>query len=239
MSIEGIGASFGEASVPYDRTSSRTNLDKLGIDQFLTLLIAQLEHQDPLNPLDSADFTAQLAQFASVEQLYGMNERLSDIQEALFDRGEQQDLIGLIGRTVKADDNTILINDGELLSGSYGLEGDGDVTVNIYNSDGLKVRTLFFDQQIEGEHDIGWDGKDDSGKMVGNGTYTFDVGTGNAVTLTNVSPSTWIVADAVKFESVTRYNNGECAKSITLAGQDGIILLNEPLKTYLPLTRRE
>ncbi len=70
------------------------------------------------------------------------------------------------------------------------------------------------------------------------GTYAFDVGTGNAVTLTNVSPSTWIIADAVKFESVTRYNNGECATSVTLAGQDGIILLNEPLRTYLPLVRR-
>jgi hypothetical protein len=70
------------------------------------------------------------------------------------------------------------------------------------------------------------------------GTYAFDVGSGNAVTLTNLSPSTWIIADAVKFESVTRYNNGECATAITLAGQDGIILLNEPLRTYLPLVRR-
>jgi hypothetical protein len=71
------------------------------------------------------------------------------------------------------------------------------------------------------------------------GTYAFDVGTGNAVTLTNVSPSTWIIADAVKFESVTRYNDGECTRSVTLAGRDGIILLNEPLRTYLPFVRRE
>ncbi len=175
MSIEGIGASFRGSSIPYDKTSSRTTPGELGMDQFLTLLITQLKNQDPLNPLDSADFSAQLAQFASVGQLYGINERLADIQEALYDRGEQQDLIGLIGKTVKADDNTILINDGEILSGSYALEVNGDVTVNIYNSDGLKVRTLYFDQRNEGEHDIGWDGRDDSGKIVGDGTYTFDV----------------------------------------------------------------
>ena len=71
------------------------------------------------------------------------------------------------------------------------------------------------------------------------GTYTFDLGTGNAVTLTNLSPSTWIVADAVKFESVTRYNDGACGTSVTLAGQDGIILLNERLRTYLPLMHKE
>jgi hypothetical protein len=68
------------------------------------------------------------------------------------------------------------------------------------------------------------------------GIYTLGEGTGSSVTLNNFSQSTWVVVDAVKFESVARYNSGECVDSITLQGQDGIVLLNRPLyNAYLPL----
>jgi hypothetical protein len=70
------------------------------------------------------------------------------------------------------------------------------------------------------------------------GTYPFAAGTGNRVTLLNLTDSTWVVADAVKFESVARYNDGAAVDSVTLAGQDGIILVNYrdlPIKMYLPL----
>lgn len=70
------------------------------------------------------------------------------------------------------------------------------------------------------------------------GTYPLAVGTGNSVTLTNLSQSEWVVADAVKFESLTRYNDGTCSSSIALDAQDGIILLRELRRTYLPLLYR-
>jgi len=67
-----------------ESTPTYTSPEKeLGRDQFLTLLVAQLKNQDPLNPMESADFTAQLAQFSSLEQLFGMNESLDAIQEAV------------------------------------------------------------------------------------------------------------------------------------------------------------
>jgi hypothetical protein len=74
------------------------------------------------------------------------------------------------------------------------------------------------------------------------GTYPFDVGAGNSVTLLNLTHSTWVVADAVKFESVRRYNDGASVDSVTLQGQDGIILLNAldlPHKVYLPFVGKE
>jgi flagellar basal-body rod modification protein FlgD len=179
MSIEGIGASFGGSTIPADERSSQADLGALGMNQFLTLLLTQLKNQDPLNPLDSADFTAQLSQFAGVEQLYGMHAKLADIQETLSNREEQQDLIGLIGKTIKADDNTIHINDGELLSGSYRLEGHADVEITIYDSNGLKVRTLYLERRNEGEYTIDWDGKNDGGQIVENGVYTFQVNAKN------------------------------------------------------------
>ena len=73
---------------------------ELGREQFLTLLIAQLRNQDPLNPLESADFTAQLAQFSSLEQLFGMNETLTGIQDTLGAQ-ETSNVLDYIGKSVK------------------------------------------------------------------------------------------------------------------------------------------
>jgi flagellar basal-body rod modification protein FlgD len=175
MSIEGIAAGYGGTSVSSEKTSSDNNIEGLGMNQFLTLLVAQLEHQDPLNPLDSAEFTAQLAQFSSVEQQYAMNKNLEDIKEIIGSQGQQQDLIGFIGKTIKADDDTILIKDGSVLSGSYSVEGVGDVTINIFDDSGLMVRTLYFKEMETGEHKVDWDGRDDRGDLLKDGTYNFAV----------------------------------------------------------------
>lgn len=175
MAIEGIIAGYEGSSVSADNMYSSNNAEELGMNQFLTLLVAQLEHQDPLNPLDSAQFTAQLAQFASVEQQYAMNKHLEDIKEMFGSQDAHQDLIGFIGKTITADDDTMVIKDGEVLSGSFSLEDNGDVVVNVYDSDGLMVRTLYFKNLEEGEHAINWDGRDDEGNILNDGTYNFEV----------------------------------------------------------------
>jgi len=167
MYIEGLGTTYGE-------TPSYTAPRKeIGRDEFLTLLIEQLKHQDPLNPLKSTEFTAQLAQFNSLEQLFGVNDNLTGILEALYNQGEE-DLLELIGRTVKANDNTILIKDGSTVSGSYTLEEAADVTISIYDSNGFEIRGLYPGRQDAGEYDVAWDGRDNSGEMAEDGIYTFE-----------------------------------------------------------------
>jgi flagellar basal-body rod modification protein FlgD len=175
MSIQGINTGYGGTSIPDTQTSSGTGMEDIGIDQFLTLFIAQIKNQDPLSPLDSAEFTAQLAQFTSVEQLYSMNNSMSDIKETLNDQDGQQDLIALIGKTVRADENTISVEDGEVLSGFFNLEESADTTVSVYDSDGLKIRTLYPGWKDQGEHNINWDGRDEGGEIVQDGAYTFEV----------------------------------------------------------------
>jgi len=175
MSIQGIHTDYGGTSIPDAKTSSGTGMEDIGIGQFLTLFIAQIKNQDPLSPLDSAEFTAQLAQFTSVEQLYRMNDSLTDIQEALNNQGEQQDLIELIGKTVKADENTISVEDGVVLSGFFNLDENADITVSVYDSNGLKIRTLYPGWKDKGEHNINWDGRDEGGEIVQDGTYTFEI----------------------------------------------------------------
>ena len=175
MSIQGINTDYGGTSIADRKTSYGSDTEDVGIDQFLTLFIAQIKNQDPLSPLDSAEFTAQLAQFTSVEQLYGMNKSLSYIKETLNDQGGQQDLIGLIGKTVKADENTISVENGEVLSGFFNLDEKADITVSIFDSNGLKIRTLYPGWKDKGEYNINWDGRDESGEIVQDGAYTFEV----------------------------------------------------------------
>jgi len=168
MYIEGLETTYGETS-PY------TNPKKeLGRDEFLTLLIAQLKYQDPLSPLESTEFTAQLAQFNSLEQLFGVNDNLIGILEMLNNQNKEN-ILELIGKTVKANDNTILIDDGSPVCGSYTLEEGADVTISIYDSNGFEVRRLQPGRQDAGEHDVAWNGRDNSGEMVEDGIYTFEV----------------------------------------------------------------
>jgi len=175
MSIAAVNTGYGALSVSGEKTSSSSNTEELGMDEFLKLFIAQIQHQDPLSPLDSAEFTAQLAQFTSVEQLYRMNSRLADIEGALSSRNEQRDDLRFIGKTVKADDNTMRVDNGTVQSGSYTIDGSGYVTIDVYDSKGLIVRTFDEGREDKGEHDVNWDGRDDTGKIVGDGTYTFEI----------------------------------------------------------------
>lgn len=154
---------------------SQTKLkETLGRDDFLILLVAQLKHQDPLNPLDGTDFTAQLAQFSSLEQLFTANDRLTDISESM-DLQKTGDVLDYIGKTVKTTDNTILVENGETAPGAYNLEDKADVTVFILNADGLEVRRIYEGWQNAGEHDLVWDGRDNDGRMVDDGMYTFEL----------------------------------------------------------------
>ena len=175
MSIEALNTGYTTSSASNTNTSSNSGTDELGKDQFIKLFIAQIQYQDPLNPLDSAEFTAQLAQFSSVEQLYGMNSKLGNIEETMTNQSEQHDNLGYIGKTVKADDNTMRVDDGTVQSGSYTIDEGGYVTVDVYDSQGQIVRT--FDQGLEdkGEHSVNWDRRDDTGTLVGDGTYTFKI----------------------------------------------------------------
>ena len=175
MSIEALNTGYGASSVRNEKTSSSSGTEELGMDEFLKLFIAQIQHQDPLSPLESAEFTAQLAQFTSVEQLYGMNARLADIEEALNGQSEQRDDLGYIGKTVKADDNTMRVDNGTVQSGSYTIDGKGYVNIDVYDSQGQIVRTFYEGLEDKGEHDVNWDGRDDTGEFVGDGTYTFEI----------------------------------------------------------------
>lgn len=173
MSITALEPIYTQSSTGQTSTSANAK-DELGMNQFLTMLVAQLKHQDPLNPMDGTDFTAQLAQFSGLEQQFKMNEQLADIQAALDAQGKDN-VLDYIGKTVKTYDNTIFLQDGQTESSAYTLEDAASVNVYIYDDQGLEVRRMHTGWQDAGEHNLDWDGTDNRGDTVADGTYTFEV----------------------------------------------------------------
>ncbi len=152
----------------------------MGKQEFLNLLVAQLQNQDPLNPVDDKEFVAQLAQFSSLEQAMQTNERLGLLQNTSTALNNAQ-VAGLIGDTVEANGNKIGLTETRPLPISYTLGGDAiESTVTIRDASGKAVRTIKAGAGAAGKHDIAWDGMDDSGNVLPNGTYTVEVSAKNA-----------------------------------------------------------
>jgi flagellar basal-body rod modification protein FlgD len=144
-------------------------------DDFLKLLIAQLQHQDPLNPMDSQEFTVQLATFNMLDQMIKMNGNLENMQGKQAFLG-QVGAVSLIGREVTADGGAINLKAGEAAPIHYRLDsGAARVTVEIRDGQGRLVRSLEAPAQEAGEQRILWDGKDTGGLAASPGVYSFEV----------------------------------------------------------------
>ncbi len=147
----------------------------LGRDTFLKMLVTQLKHQDPLNPMEGTDFTAQLAQFSGLEQQFDMNDSLEAILSALTAKPNDENVLDYIGKQVAAENNTIAVKDGGVSGGTYSLGHPADVAISIFDSDGLEIGSIYAGQKGIGSHEINWNGKDQYGEITPDGVYTFVV----------------------------------------------------------------
>ena len=147
-------------------------LDK---DAFLNLLIAQLQNQDPLNPTDSTEFTAQLAQFSSLEQLSNVNENLELVQHFQASINNSQ-AVSLIGKEITAKGNSLTLADSQPAGCEFKLEGDASVVVvSIYDYTGEFMKSFESRNLTAGQHTLYWDGTDQNDSPVASGNYTFNV----------------------------------------------------------------
>jgi flagellar basal-body rod modification protein FlgD len=162
--ITSVGSTTTSAS-----TTTSTDNNTLGQQDFLEILIAQLKNQDPTNPVDANDFTSQLTQYSSLEQLMNMNTRL-DTLIADVESATGAELAGLIGADVTVDGNT-LEAEGSTCNITYSLSASAEKgQVTIYDADGNLADTLDFGRQDAGTNTLAWD-------CIGvpSGTYTFEV----------------------------------------------------------------
>lgn len=156
-------------------TSSVGSSSSLGKDEFLQMLVTQLKYQNPLEPMDNTEFTAQLAQFSSLEELTNIKDEFSSLSSSL---NSQQNLMAaaLIGKEVEASGNSFDLKDGAEASLSFDLENEASsVEVKIYDSEGKFVNKIEIGEAGEGKNSIVWNGMDSSGEKVNSGNYIFSV----------------------------------------------------------------
>lgn len=146
----------------------------LGKDDFLGMLVTQLRYQNPLEPMADTEFIAQLAQFSTLEQMQNMNANLQVNMQLIQSVGNAL-ATSLIGKHVSAVGHSVYLSESGDAQIRYNLSKGAEVTLKILEKDGDPVRTLVAGSQSSGEHTISWDGKDDAGKRVKEGTYTYQV----------------------------------------------------------------
>lgn len=169
MDITSATAAASSSSVT---SSSEASLAD-SFDTFLTLLTTQLKYQDPLEPMDSAEFTNQLVQFTEVEQSISTNKQLEQLI-GLQGANQAVSALGYIGNEIEAVGGLApLVDSAAQLT--YTLPANADSTsVLIFNEAGQLVRTLET-APTAGKHTVDWDGKDSDGAQLPDGIYGFSV----------------------------------------------------------------
>ncbi len=170
MTVMSVSDVYSQASTPKTQENS-----VMGKEDFLTLLVAQLQHQDPLNPAESTEFTAQLAQFSSLEQLQNIETTLNgfEVYQSTLNNIQSS---GFIGKTVTATGSMFGVNGGNPDPIRFDLVNDADsVYIQIYDNFGGFVTDIQAGARQAGEQQVAWDGRDSNGATVADGAYTFTV----------------------------------------------------------------
>jgi len=157
-------------------TGSLTGGNSLGKDDFLLLLVTQLQNQDPLNPQDPTEFTSQLAQYSSLEQLFTVNDQLQQL-ETTNGNVVQLNALGLMGQSVVVQSDTFELGDNPVTLGFNLSEDVDEVQFTVQNSDGKEVATFDGTNLSAGEHFVQWDGTDSSGAALPAGDYQIKIQT--------------------------------------------------------------
>lgn len=192
--MSSVSATSGAS--PFATQGSSASPD-LGRDEFLKLLITQLQNQDPTSPQDSSAFAAQLAQFSSVEQLSNISaamtreaQQLAGLSSSLAQlQIGQQVMTGELANRINLQAASALIGENvQVRDGSLEWSGSGTVPINvnlganarevevtIRNAEGDVVRVIRTPPHAAGDMSLSWDGTDSDGAPLPAGSYTATV----------------------------------------------------------------
>jgi flagellar basal-body rod modification protein FlgD len=164
-----LAATNGTKAGPVDANSTAAAQDR-----FLTLLVTQMKNQDPLNPMDNAQVTSQLAQLSTVNGIDKLNTTLTALQ-GNYQSSQSLQAASLIGHGVLTPGSTTTLADGKALLGVDITEAADAVKLTIRDASGKTVHSMDLGPQEIGTIPLGWDGQTDSGTAAANGKYTFTV----------------------------------------------------------------
>ncbi len=144
-------------------------------DRFLKLLVTQLKNQDPLNPMDNAQMTSQMAQISTVDGIAKLNATLKMILEGSNENQAMQ-AASLVGHGVLVPGSGLALSQGMAIGGLELAEPADRVTVTIKDANGAAVRTLELGALAAGSRGFAWDGLTDSGAQAADGAYSISLG---------------------------------------------------------------
>lgn len=170
MAINSVGenlATYGEYATA-TQVEDKTALDK---DDFMTLLLVQLQHQDPTEPMDSADILTQTSQLASLEAAENTNKALEELAASLGS-SQQFSTIAAIGKTADLGSNAIGHDEGSISTFEvYFPESIASGNLEILDSEGNIVSTINLEPNSSGVYQFDWDGTLSTGEAATSGVY--------------------------------------------------------------------
>jgi flagellar basal-body rod modification protein FlgD len=185
-------------------------------DQFMTLLVTQMKNQDPLNPMDNAQVTSQLAQLQTVTGINKLNTSLS----TMMGSAQTTQSLGMIGKGVLVDGNSLNLVNGQGPLGFNMANSAADVSLTIRNAAGAVVRTVDLGAQKAGSLPYMWDGKNDAGVVQADGAYSFTV---NAMSTNGAAVDG---ATPLTFDTIASVTTGTTGATLNLA-HNGTKSLND------------
>jgi flagellar basal-body rod modification protein FlgD len=169
-----VGDVSGAALDQYQIKNQSTANKELGKNEFLNLLVAQLNNQNPLEPQGNGEFIAQLAQFSQVEGIEKLNTSMGSLLSG-YQSSQALQASSLVGRKVIVPTEKAVVDTSESFKASMVLPvSSSNVYVNVYDKTGAVVNRINMGEQAAGNVSFIWDGKDASGNLLPPGTYKFE-----------------------------------------------------------------
>lgn len=192
LDLSNLGTTVGSTTA---KTSNNATDAQSSQDRFLKLLVAQINNQDPLNPMDNAQMTSQMAQINTVSGIQQLNDTLKSMASQSAALGGMQGA-ALIGRHALVEGNTLAF-DGTTGTGAYSLAADAKtVEVDVIGSSGQVLETLKLGAQAAGQHSFDWEAGGIDPATVSKFVVRSVAANGDAVANTTLSPQ---MIDSVSF----------------------------------------
>lgn len=186
MSISSVSSSTSTTTSSSSSSSSSSSV--LGdFTSMMSLLLKQLETQDPSDPMDTSTYVSQLVSMSQLEQQQTTNDTLSEIQSSLSTFLSSNTAYSYMGQTVEVESDTAPMQNGQA-SWNYDLpDGADSVTLTVKDADGNTVYSTTGDTE-EGINNFTWDGTLSAGGKATSGTYTLSVSATTDNTTSSVDP---------------------------------------------------